>query len=162
MTSPLTTALCAAALTLCAGAAGAQGYGGYEGGYGPPPGLSAGASYAGPLLAGDYVGAPLTRFPRPTELVPSAWGYGTYGVPTVTGIRQAPAGTPTLIVIDAPAPAARRSGAARSRILSRGRDAVWRDGAGRPAARLSDAGARLDAPRTAGAARIVTVSVPRR
>lgn len=146
MNSPLKTVLCAAALALCAGGAGAQGYGGYDGGFGPPPDLARAASYAGPLVHGDYVGAPLTRFPRPTELVPSAWGYGTYGVPTVTGIRQAPAGTPTLYVIDAPAPAAiRRRGAARPRILSRGRDGMWRDEA-----------------RTAGAARIVTVSVPRR
>jgi len=63
-------------------------YAGYENGYG------------GPLIHGDYVGAPLTRFPRPSELVPSAWGYGTYGIPTVAGIRSASVGTPTVYVID--------------------------------------------------------------
>lgn len=150
MTLPFKTILCAAAIILAATGARAQGYGGYDGGYGPPPGLSAEASYAGPLIQGGYVGAPLTRFPRPTELVPSAWGYGTYGIPTVSGIRQAPAGTPTLIVIDAPRPTLRRGASARSRILSQGRDGAWRDGAWR------------EAPRPGGTARIVTVSVPRR
>jgi hypothetical protein len=74
--------------------------------------------YAGPAIRGDYVGAPLTRFPRPDQLVPSAWGYGTYGVPTVSGLSPAPVGTPTVYVIEAPAV---RTKAARSRVLARPR-----------------------------------------
>lgn len=59
--------------------------------------------YAGLYPAAAYGAAPLVRFPRPTELVPSAWGYGTYGVPTATGIRPASVGTPVVYVIDTPA-----------------------------------------------------------
>jgi len=76
--------------------------------------------YAGPAIRGDYVGAPFTRFPRPDQLVPSAWGYGTYGVPTVSGIAPAPVGTPTVYVIEAPAPVIRKK-AARSSAVARPR-----------------------------------------
>lgn len=83
-------------------------------------GVASTYGYAGPAIRGDYVGAPLTRFPRPDQLVPSAWGYGTYGVPTVSGIAPASVGTPTVYVIEAPAPVLRAK-AARSRILARPR-----------------------------------------
>ena len=88
--------------------------------------------FAGPFVRGAYIGAPLTRVPRPSEIVPAPWSYGTYGIPTVTGIASAPAAAPTITVINATAPNPdRRRGAAR------------------------------DADRAAGA-RIITVQVPRR
>ncbi|WP_070998616.1 hypothetical protein [Methylobacterium sp. C1] len=65
------------------------------------PGYAADPSFAGEFVRGTYIGAPLTRVPRPTQIVPSPWSYGTYGVPTVTGIPAAPAAQPTLTVIDA-------------------------------------------------------------
>jgi len=106
--------------------------------------------YAGPAIRGDYVGAPLTRFPRPDQIVPSAWGYGTYGVPTVSGLPPAPVGTPTVYVIESPAPAARPRGTAGPRVLSR-----TRTGRFAPAA--------VPAPTvTAGGARVLSVSVPPR
>lgn len=64
---------------------------GYAGDYG----------YAGAFVRGSYIGAPLTHVPRPAQLVPTPWSYGTYGVPTVSGIPPAPAGHPTLTVINA-------------------------------------------------------------
>jgi hypothetical protein len=103
-------------------------------------------SYAGPLLRGDYIGAPLTRFPRPSELVPSAWGYGTYGVPTVAGIRSAPVGTPTVYVIEAPRTATSESRRTRARALSRA-----------PAPQFAPV-----AERRSGSARVITVGVPQR
>ena len=63
--------------------------------------------FAGEFVRGTYIGAPLTRVPRPTQIVPTPWSYGTYGVPTVTGIQAAPAAEPTLTVINA-APYGRR------------------------------------------------------
>jgi hypothetical protein len=110
-----------------------------------------GDSYAGPLIHGDYVGAPLTRFPRPTELVPSAWGYGTYGIPTVAGIRSAPVGTPTVYVIETPRAAARPARQARPRILSRARQ-----GAQMSAARVAPVATAM-----AGSARVITMGLPR-
>ena len=78
--------------------------GGYGGDYG----------YAGAFVRGDYVGAPLTHVPRPAQLVPTPWSYGTYGIPTVSGIPQAPTGQPTLTVINARGPnATPRRGDAR-------------------------------------------------
>jgi hypothetical protein len=67
---------------------GAQGYG-----YG---------GFAQPFIQGDYIGAPFTSVPRPSHLVPTPWSYGTYGVPTVSGIAAPPVGAPTLTVIHAP------------------------------------------------------------
>ena len=86
-------------LALAAAApASAQGYGaaipygsGYADGYG----------FAGEFVRGDYIGAPLTRVPSPTQIVPSPWSYGTYGVPTVSGIASPPTARPTLTVIHA-------------------------------------------------------------
>lgn len=83
-------------------------------------GVASTYGYAGPAIRGDYVGAPLSRFPRPDQLVPRAWGYGTYGVPTVSGIAPAPAGTPTVYVIEPSTPAMRKT-TARSRVLARPR-----------------------------------------
>lgn len=62
--------------------------------------------YAGDFVRGTYVGAPLTRVPRPSQIVPSPWSYGTYGIPTVSGIPATPAGQPTLTVINARGPQA--------------------------------------------------------
>lgn len=73
----------------------------YSSGYAGDP------SFAGEFVRGTYIGAPLTRVPRPSQIVPAPWSYGTYGIPTVTGIPAAPAAQPTLTVINA-APKARR------------------------------------------------------
>ena len=86
--------------------------------YGP---VEAGYRFAGPAVEGAYLGAPFTRLPSTSRLVPPAWGYGTYGVPTLAGIREAPAARPTLTVIArqgsaADRPAVRRRGA---RVLSK-------------------------------------------
>lgn len=103
------------------------GYGGRYGAYG--------YGFADAAVNGAYIGAPYTRFPRPNELVPPAWGYGTYGVPTATGIQQAPAADPTVYVIDTPARAS------RSRVISRGSDGRWSEDAAVPAP--SSGGARV-------------------
>lgn len=122
-------------------------------GYAGAPYAYGNGGFADAAISGDYIGAPLTRFPRPNEIVPPAWGYGTYGVPTVTGIRQAPTAQPTLYVIDSPAPARAgfARGSARSRVLSKGRDGGWTQAEG---------GASGET--TAGAARVISVTVPRR
>jgi hypothetical protein len=135
----------ALALALCVAASGAATAQGTPYGY-----TSYGYGYAEPLVRGDYVGAPLTRFPRPSELVPAAWGYGTYGIPTVAGIRSAPVGVPTVYIIDRPEPTARRRAAGPARVLSRGRDGHW-----------SDAQAERGVGRTAGA-QIIPVRTPSR
>jgi hypothetical protein len=121
-------------------------------GYGAPysyaePG-AVGYGYADEAVRGAYVGAPLTRFPRPSEIVPPAWSYGTYGIPTVAGIARAQVGEPTLTVIHAQDPAPRRNGGAR--ILSRAETGRW--------ARID---ARAQTAEPAGA-RIIEVRVPRR
>lgn len=71
-------------------------YRGYGSGY---PLVAYGNGFAQPFIEGDYVGEPFTPFPRPNHLVPTPWSYGTYGVPTVSGIPPAPTGQPTLTVI---------------------------------------------------------------
>ncbi|KQO67695.1 hypothetical protein [Methylobacterium sp. Leaf89] len=124
-------------------------YAGYENGYG------------GPLIHGDYVGAPLTRFPRPSELVPSAWGYGTYGIPTVAGIRSASVGTPTVYVIEGQPSASRAAAPGRSRVLTRGRQGRWSDAAGPTRARGRGGPFQAAAPvaETSGGARVIPVRV---
>lgn len=112
------------------------------------PGYGGGYGFADEAVRGAYIGAPLTRFPRPSEIVPPAWSYGTYGIPTVAGIARAPVGEPTLTVIHAQNPAPRRAGGAR--ILSRGEAGRW--------ARI-DARAQTAEPT---GARIIAVRVPRR
>ncbi|HEV7439743.1 MAG TPA: hypothetical protein VGN94_08990 [Methylobacterium sp.] len=122
---------------------------------GPGPGY--GSGYGDNLVGGAYVGAPFTRFPSPRELVPPAWGYGTYGVPTVSGIRRAPVGEPTVYVIDSPAPRPQRS--SRARILSRDRDGRWSQL--QPFGATDAAGGTRPAAYSGGA-RIIPVTVPRR
>ncbi len=46
------------------------------------------------------VAEPYFKLPRPSELVPSAWGEGTYGIPTVAGIPAQPKADPVLYVIN--------------------------------------------------------------
>ena len=91
------------ALVLAAPAS-AQGYGGvpYASAYTDTYG------FAGEFVRGDYIGAPLTRVPSPTQIVPAPWSYGTYGVPTVSGIAAAPTAQPSLTVIHTAGPKARR------------------------------------------------------
>lgn len=60
-------------------------------------------SYAGPYRPAAYDVAPLVRLPRQSEIVPTAWGHATYGIPSATGIRPASVGTPVVYVIDMPA-----------------------------------------------------------
>lgn len=82
-------------------------------------------SYAGSYVVAASHAASRPRLPRPTELVPSAWGYGTYGIPTATGIRPAPVGTPTIYLIDTSPGAMHQARHAGPRILSRkGRNPV--------------------------------------
>lgn len=109
-----------------------------------------GYRFAGPVIEGAYLGAPFTHLPSTSRLVPPAWGYGTYGIPTAAGIRDAPAARPTLTVIERPAsaglrPAARRQGA---RVLSKNSRGIWTD----------------PAPRSEGegGAQVVSVRVPAR
>lgn len=67
-----------------------------------------GATFAAPLgiygangvLEPGLVAEPYFKLPRPSELVPSAWGEGTYGVPTVAGIPPQPKADPVLYVIN--------------------------------------------------------------
>ena len=116
-------------LSLAAGGAGAD----------PLPLVSGGYGFAGNVLDGTYIGAPLTRVPSSSRLVPPAWGYGTYGVPTVAGIREAPAGRPALYVVEGSRPAADRLAPPRrgARVLSREADGRWSDvGNGGTAARV--------------------------
>lgn len=107
MWSPANPILAAMMLAACACPAAAQDFRGVES-HGPAYG-----GYAGGFVRGAYVGAPPTRLPRPSQIVPSPWSYGTYGIPTVSGIPAAPTGQPTLTVIDARGPQAssRRNGA---------------------------------------------------
>ncbi|MCP1536424.1 hypothetical protein [Methylorubrum extorquens] len=135
------------ALGAASGAAADPYYGhGYGYGYG-----GGGYRFAAPVIEGAYLGAPFTRLPSTSRLVPPAWGYGTYGIPTAAGIRDTPVARPTLTVIERPAsaglrPAARRHGA---RVLSKDSRGIWTD----------------PAPRSEGGefgAQVVSVRVPAR
>lgn len=135
----------AALLVLGASGAAADPYG-YGYGY-----AETGYRFAGPAVEGAYLGAPFTRLPSTSRIVPPAWGYGTYGVPTVAGIRDAPAARPTLTVIERPGsvggrPAVRRTGA---RVLSKDSKGNWTD----PSPRSESEG---------GGAQVVSVRVPAR
>ncbi|QIJ74666.1 hypothetical protein GU700_08785 [Methylobacterium sp. NI91] len=119
---------------------------GYAYGYG-----DGGYRFAGPVVEGAYLGAPFTRLPSTSRIVPPAWGYGTYGVPTVAGIREAPVARPTLTVIERQGslgsrPAIRRPGA---RVLTKDSKGIW-----------TDPGPRSEGE--AGVARVVSVRVPAR
>ncbi|GJD63538.1 hypothetical protein [Methylobacterium frigidaeris] len=61
-----------------------------------PLGLYGGAGVLEPGLVAE----PYFKLPRPSELVPSAWGEGTYGIPTVSGIPAQPKADPVLYVIN--------------------------------------------------------------
>ncbi|KQQ30648.1 hypothetical protein ASF53_17885 [Methylobacterium sp. Leaf123] len=102
-----------------------------------------GYRFAGPVIEGAYLGAPFTRLPSTSRLVPPAWGYGTYGIPTAAGMRDAPAARPTLTVIERPAsaglrPAPRRHGA---RVLSKTSKGTWTDPA--PRSEVEESGAQV-------------------
>jgi len=84
-----------------------------QGIYPSAPVTTGDVDFAGPFVRGTYIGAPLTRVPRPSQIVPSPWSYGTYGIPTVTGIAAAPAQPPTITVINATNSAASRAAGAR-------------------------------------------------
>jgi hypothetical protein len=100
------TTLALLALLLAAPAS-AQGFRGVDA-YGPA--YAGEDGFAGNFVRGTYIGAPLTRVPRPTQIVPAPWSYGTYGIPTVTGIAAPPAAQPTLTVINAGDSTARHRG----------------------------------------------------
>lgn len=67
-----------------------------------------GTTFAAPLgvygangvLEPGLVAEPSFTLPRPSELVPAAWGEGTYGIPTVAGIPPQPKADPVLYVIN--------------------------------------------------------------
>ena len=141
----------AALLSVAAGGAHAEGvrgvgYGYGYGGYGPAH--AGGYGFADEAVRGAYIGAPFTTIPSPNRIVPAPWSYGTYGVPTLSGIRQAPVAAPSITVINSAAAPRRSPGA---RILSRngegalaGREESSREGS------------------WDGGPRIVSVTVPRR
>lgn len=72
------------------------------------PAYADGYGFAGEFVRGDYIGAPLSQVPSPTRIVPTPWSYGTYGIPTVTGIAPAPTARPTLTVIHGAGPKGRQ------------------------------------------------------
>lgn len=140
----------AAALLLGAVPASAQDLATPLGYLGGPP-AQTGYGYGGNLVEGSYVGAPLTRFPSPREIAPTPWSYGTYGIPTVSGIRKAPVGEPVVYVIESPRPAERRRARAAAGTRKHQADERW--------SALSTGSLE---ERSAGGARIVEVKVPRR
>lgn len=89
--------------------------------------------FAGPAIEGAYLGAPFAPLASTSRIVPPAWGYGTYGIPTVAGVRDAPAARPTLTVIERRRPAAGRLAPRRHgpRILSKDSSGTWVDPASR-------------------------------
>ncbi|MFY9292296.1 MAG: hypothetical protein WAP03_16620 [Methylorubrum rhodinum] len=126
--------LLAASALLVLAAAGARAEPGTYGaavqghGYGHPVYAASGYAFAGNAIDGSYIGAPFTRIPSPSRLVPPAWGYGTYGVPTVAGVRDAPSARPALYVIERQGRAENRLLPRRSaRVVSRGGDGQWTD-----------------------------------
>ncbi|MFE1601989.1 hypothetical protein [Methylobacterium sp. ID0610] len=121
---------------------------------GVPAGFAGGvvASEAAPPVVAE---GPLLTLPQPSELVPSAWGYGTYGIPTVAGIASPPRAEPVVYVIEGGsprAPATARTASIGPAVYGRTRGGAWEKRA-QPA--------RPPASRS-GAARVVEVAVPRR
>lgn len=98
-TVTLLAAVAALPASLPAAAEGFHPHSYYGEGY---PRVAYGRGFAQPFVAGEYIGAPFTRVPSPNRIVPAPWSYGTYGVPTASGIAAAPTGAPTLTVIHAP------------------------------------------------------------
>lgn len=76
-----------------------------------------GYGYADEFVRGSYVGAPFTRVPSPSDIVPAPWSYGTYGIPTVSGIAAAPVGQPTLTVINGRGSRARSEDGGAARVI---------------------------------------------
>ena len=107
----LLAALATMPVALPAAAEGYHSHGYYGYGRGVPR-VAYGRGFAQPFVAGEYIGAPFTTVPSPNRIVPTPWSYGTYGVPTASGIAAPPTGAPTLTVIHAPGSrkAARRDG----------------------------------------------------
>ena len=124
---PHLSALLAVGTVLAATAAQAEPLSHVGPSYGPAV-YASGYGFAGNAIDGTYIGAPFTRIPSPDRLVPPAWGYGTYGVPTVAGIREAPSARPALYVIERQGRAENRLLPRRSaKVVSRGRDGTWTD-----------------------------------
>ncbi|GJE58048.1 hypothetical protein [Methylobacterium trifolii] len=149
-TSILAGLALAATVSAAASVAGAEEYR-RVGGYGSAQGYGLrGAAYAfgDEAVRGAYVGAPLTRFPTPSQIVPAPWTYGTYGIPTVAGIERAPVGQPSLTIVHGSQPAPVRRQASGPRILSRDGDGRW--------ARNDEAGYGQSG------VRVVEIQVPRR
>ncbi|WP_232631492.1 hypothetical protein [Methylobacterium sp. Leaf118] len=118
--------------------------------YGEPVSAAPGYGFAGNALDGTYIGAPLTRVPSPSRIVPPAWSYGTYGIPTVAGIRDAPAARPALYVVERQGLAEDRLAPRRkARVVSRSGNGGW-----------SDAPAHAAGERSG--AQVVSVRVPAR
>ena len=119
----------AAALSLGAGAASAESVrvAPYGYGYGAAYGGQGGYGFADEAVRGAYVGAPFSSVPSPNRIVPAPWSYGTYGVPTISGLREAPVAAPSVTVVNPGQRAVARSGRG-PRILSRGRDGAWTSG----------------------------------
>lgn len=98
----LLTLLAALAILPASLPAAAEGYQAHRSyGVGSPH-VAYGRGFAQPFVAGEYIGAPFTQVPSPNRIVPAPWSYGTYGVPTASGIAAPPTGAPTLTVIHAP------------------------------------------------------------
>ncbi|WP_407529081.1 hypothetical protein [Methylobacterium oryzisoli] len=117
-------------------------------GYGLPVGYAGVVSDAPAAAA---VAEPFLTLPRPQELVPAAWGYGTYGVPTVSGIPTPPRADPVVYVIDGVDTRRTARPVRSARGLARG-PAIH----DRPADGIRPVSYRQ------GAARVVEVTVPRR
>lgn len=151
--------LAASALLVCAATAARAEPGSYGGAvHGPVHGhtvyAASGYAFAGNAIDGTYIGAPFTRIPSPSRLVPPVWGYGTYGVPTVAGVRDAPSARPALYVIE-------RQGRAENRLLPRrGARVVTRGGDGRWTDLPLGASERAAVERSG--AQVVSVRVPAR
>lgn len=128
---------------------------GYRAGFRRHSGYGYGSGYGLPLGYGVVAGAPVAAapvepfltLPSPEELVPAAWGYGTYGIPTVAGIPAPPRADPVVYVIN---------GVEARRI---GRDPAGSDRRSETA--RPGEGSRPVSYR-AGAARVVELTVPRR
>ncbi|WP_051086510.1 hypothetical protein [Methylobacterium sp. WSM2598] len=120
-----------------------------------PYGFAGGVVAGGEAVPPIVTEGPLLTLPRPAELVPTAWGYGTYGVPTVAGIPSPPRAEPVVYVIDgvgAARPRAGEPGAAGPAVYRRARDGSW----------LAAGTVERPAARRVGGARVVEIAVPRR
>ena len=117
----------AAALSLSAGAASAETVRLTPYGYGAAYAGQGGYGFADEAVRGAYVGAPFSNVPSPNRIVPAPWSYGTYGVPTITGLREAPVAAPSVTVVNPGERAVARPGRGPHTLL-RGRDGAWTSG----------------------------------